>query len=107
LSISGIPVAFLSAASKLQTDETAAQNEIAAELAQTCSIELSGEMIHAEHAEWRYGDFSSSVIVTFPRSTHPIRATDSEANVQGRIGTTTFQAAFILKKMTYKGTLQL
>jgi hypothetical protein len=106
-SIGGIPVDFLAASYQPRPADSAAQELIATELAHNCSILLAGETIHAEHAEWQYGNFANTVVVTFPRTTTPIQSSSGEAVVHGRIGMTSFQAIFPLKLMTYRGKVEL
>jgi hypothetical protein len=107
LSIGGIPVDFLAASYQPRPADSAAQELIATELAHNCSILLAGETIHAEHAEWQYGNFANTVVVTFPRTTTPIQSSSGEAIVHGRIGMTSFQPIFPLKLMTYRGKVEL
>jgi hypothetical protein len=108
ISVSRLPLPFLSAVLGLKAEQAAARAQIAAELAKSTSIERPGkDSIHASAAEWVDSDFSPRVSITFPPNETPIQVSEWEVAVVGHIGSLRFRANFPLKPMVYRGKLEL
>ena len=113
LSINNLPVTFLRDSSggisgKSGQDEEQAKQDIAAQLRGSALLQRgSHEPIHSERADWVRTDFSSSVIVSFAGAEHPIQVNDGEVTFFSQIGVFLLRATFSLKRMTYRGKLEV
>jgi hypothetical protein len=108
ISVSRLPLPFLSAVLGLTAEQAAARREIAAELAKSTVIERPGkDSIRAATAEWVESDFSPRVSIGFLTNERPIDVSEVEVAVAGRIGNLRFRANFPLKPMVYRGKLEL
>jgi hypothetical protein len=113
LTINNLPVAFLAdsvgnISGRLGQNEDRVKDNITAELREYSLLQPEGkEPIHAVRADWVNGDFKSSVMVTFPASEHPIQLSDGQVIFSSQIDVFRLTAAFSLKRMTYRGKLEL
>jgi hypothetical protein len=108
ISVSRLPLPFLTAVLGQKAEPAATRREIAAELAKSTLIERPGKgSIRAATAEWVESDFSPRVSIGFSANERPIDVSEWEVAVVGRIGGLRFRANFPLKPMVYRGKLEL
>jgi hypothetical protein len=113
LSINNLPLAFLAdslghISGRLGQNQDGVKDNITTPLRQSALLQREGkEAIHAMRADWVRTDFESSVMVTFPVSQHTIQLNDNEVTFFSQIGVFRVRAAFSLKRMTYRGNLEL
>ena len=113
LSINNLPVAFLAdslgqISGRLGQNEDRVKDNITTQLRESALLQPEGkEPIHAVRADWVNGNFKSSVMVTFSASEHPIQLSDGQVIFSSQIGVFRLTAAFSLKRMTYRGKLEL
>jgi hypothetical protein len=113
LSINNLPVAFLAdslggVTGRLGQDDDRAKQAIAAQLTQFAVLQRDGqESIRAARADWISADFKDSILVTFPAGKHPIQLSDRDVSFFSQIGVFVVRTTFSLRRMTYRGRLEV
>jgi hypothetical protein len=112
LSISRLPTAYIAIASGGNRGRGAEKDpsraELAERIAQSTTLQREGkDPISANHAEWAEDDFSPRMMIFFPLPRQPIRLEDREVGLICQIGAFVVRARFSLKRMVYRGALEL
>jgi hypothetical protein len=106
LSISRIPLAFMAAmAGGAQPKDREA---LCRQMLETSSLQWGGKAaIPAEHAAWTEADFEPRVVISFPRGAQPLEASDGAVTFASQMGYLLLRVSFPLRKMVYRGKLEL
>ena len=106
LSVSQIPLAFItSMAGGAQPKDREA---LAQQMLQASSLQRAGkDPIPADHVAWTESDFEPRLTISFPRGDQPLEASDGAVTFSSQMGYLLLRASFPLRKMVYRGKLEL
>jgi hypothetical protein len=106
LSVSRMPIAFMAAmAGGEQAKDRLA---LAKQMLQSSSLQWGGKTpVPADRAEWAESDFEPRVMISFPQGSQPLQSSDGVVTFVSQTGFLLLRASFPLKKMVYRGKLEL
>ncbi len=106
LSVSRMPIAFMAAmVGGAQAKDRLA---LAQQMLQSSSLQWGGKApIPADHAEWTESDFEPRIMISFPQGRQPLESSDEVVTFVSQMGFLLLRASFPLKKMVYRGKLEL
>ena len=105
LSASRIPLAFMAAMAGAQVKD---RETLVRQMEQTSSLQWGREPpIPADHAAWTESDFEPRVVISFPRGGRPPAPSDGAVTFASQMGFLLLRASFPLRKMVYRGKLEL
>jgi hypothetical protein len=106
LSVSRMPIAFMAAmAGGEQAKDRLA---LAQQMLQSSSLQWGGKTsVPADRAEWAESDFEPRIMISFPQGRQPLESSDEVVTFVSQMGFLLLRASFPLKKMVYRGKLEL
>ena len=106
LSVSRMPIAFMAAmVGGAQAKDRLA---LAQQMLQSSSLQWGGKTpVPADRAEWAESDFEPRVMISFPQGSQPLESSDGVVTFASQMGFLLLRASFPLKKMVYRGKLEL
>lgn len=106
LSVSRMPITFMAAmVGGAQAKDRLA---LAQQMLQSSSLQWGGKIpIPADRAEWAESDFEPRVIISFPQGSQPLESSDGVVTFVSQMGFLLLRASFPLRKMVYRGKLEL
>jgi hypothetical protein len=105
-----VPVSFITAtAGRAKAgSEVIDNNTIARGLLESSSLLAEGrDPLRADHAEWTESDFEPRIVIAFPRTRWPLESQDRMVTFTGQTGPLMLRVSFPLRKMVYRGKLEL
>jgi hypothetical protein len=106
LSVSRMPIAFMAA--MVGGAQATDRETLAQQILQTSSLQSGGKApIPADHAEWAESDFAPRIMISFLQGRQPIEPSDGRATFVSQMGFLLLRASFPLRKMVYRGKLEL
>jgi hypothetical protein len=106
LSVSRMPIAFMAAmAGGAQAKD---RDMLAQQMLQSSSLQIAGRApIPADHTEWTESDFEPRITISFPAGRQPVASSDGIVTFVSQMGFLLLRVSFPLRKMIYRGKLEL
>jgi hypothetical protein len=106
LSVSRMPIALMAAmAGGEQAKDRLA---LAKQMLQSSSLQCGGKTpVPADRAEWAESDFEPRVMISFPQGSQPLESSDGVVTFVSQMGFLLLRVSFPLRKMVYRGKLEL
>jgi hypothetical protein len=106
LSVSRMPFAFMAA--MVGGAQAKDRPALAQQMLQSSSLQWGGKApIPADHAEWTESDFEPRIMISFPQGSQPLESSDGVVTFVSQMGFLLLRASFPLRKMVYRGKLEL
>jgi len=106
LSVSRIPLDFIAAMAG--TGQPKDREALGRQMLQTSSLQWGSiAPIPADQAAWTESDFEPRITISFPRGAQPPKASDRAVTFASQIGYLLLRVSFPLRKMIYRGKLEL
>jgi hypothetical protein len=106
LSVSRMPIAFMAA--MVGGAQAKDREALAQQMLQSSSLQWGGKAsIPADHAEWTESDFEPRIMISFPQGSQPLESSDGVVTFVSQMGFLLLRVSFPLRKMVYRGKLEL
>lgn len=106
LSVSRMPIAFMAA--MVGGAQSKDRDALARQMLQSSSLQRPGKSpIPADHTEWTESDFEPRIMIAFPIGQQPLESSDGVVTFASQMGFLLLRVSFSLRKMVYRGKLEL
>jgi hypothetical protein len=101
-----MPIAFMAA--MVGGAQAKDREALAQQMLQSSSLQWGGKApIPADHTEWTESDFETRIMISFPQDRQPVESSDGVVTFVSQMGFLLLRVSFPLRKMVYRGKLEL